>query len=96
MKSIKGKNHNLGAVVPDSVRSLEALGTFHLVLFAFPDCCQTACEMTHYSVICCILIDVKYFFPQHALPLPGFIFLASDIYDHAALFNKSGEFGVTQ
>ncbi|GAB5568798.1 UDP-xylose and UDP-N-acetylglucosamine transporter isoform X1 [Prionailurus iriomotensis] len=25
----------------------------------------------------------------HALPLPGFIFLASDIYDHAVLFNKS-------
>ncbi|XP_014390645.1 PREDICTED: UDP-xylose and UDP-N-acetylglucosamine transporter isoform X5 [Myotis brandtii] len=28
-------------------------------------------------------------FYNHALPLPGFIFLASDIYDHAALFNKS-------
>ncbi|XP_032339265.1 UDP-xylose and UDP-N-acetylglucosamine transporter isoform X3 [Camelus ferus] len=29
-------------------------------------------------------------FYNHALPLPGFIFLASDIYDHAVLFNKSG------
>uniref|UniRef100_A0A8D1V106 Solute carrier family 35 member B4 n=1 Tax=Sus scrofa TaxID=9823 RepID=A0A8D1V106_PIG len=28
-------------------------------------------------------------FYNHALPLPGFIFLASDIYDHAVLFNKS-------
>ncbi|XP_044533389.1 UDP-xylose and UDP-N-acetylglucosamine transporter [Gracilinanus agilis] len=28
-------------------------------------------------------------FYNHALPLPGFIFLASDIYDHALLFNKS-------
>ncbi|XP_064145770.1 nucleotide sugar transporter SLC35B4 isoform X3 [Loxodonta africana] len=29
-------------------------------------------------------------FYNHALPLPGFIFLASDIYDHAVLFSKSG------
>ncbi|XP_032499111.1 UDP-xylose and UDP-N-acetylglucosamine transporter isoform X1 [Phocoena sinus] len=28
-------------------------------------------------------------FYNHALPLPGFIFLASDIYDHAVLFNNS-------
>ncbi|KAB0395619.1 hypothetical protein E2I00_003776, partial [Balaenoptera physalus] len=28
-------------------------------------------------------------FYNHALPLPGFIFLASDIYDHAVLFNTS-------
>ncbi|XP_029773867.1 UDP-xylose and UDP-N-acetylglucosamine transporter [Suricata suricatta] len=28
-------------------------------------------------------------FYNHALPLPGFVFLASDIYDHAVLFNKS-------
>lgn len=28
-------------------------------------------------------------FYNHALPLPGFIFLASDIYDHVILFNKS-------
>ncbi|KAL6087969.1 hypothetical protein STEG23_022603 [Scotinomys teguina] len=28
-------------------------------------------------------------FYNHALPLPGFIFLASDIYDHVVLFNKS-------
>ncbi|XP_007504403.1 nucleotide sugar transporter SLC35B4 isoform X2 [Monodelphis domestica] len=28
-------------------------------------------------------------FYNHALPLPGFILLASDIYDHALLFNKS-------
>uniref|UniRef100_A0A8C4MEW1 Solute carrier family 35 member B4 n=1 Tax=Equus asinus asinus TaxID=83772 RepID=A0A8C4MEW1_EQUAS len=28
-------------------------------------------------------------FYNHALPLPGFIFLSSDIYDHAVLFNKS-------
>uniref|UniRef100_A0A4X1VRB5 Solute carrier family 35 member B4 n=2 Tax=Sus scrofa TaxID=9823 RepID=A0A4X1VRB5_PIG len=35
-------------------------------------------------------------FYNHALPLPGFIFLASDIYDHAVLFNKSGEFGIIQ
>ncbi|XP_036761475.1 nucleotide sugar transporter SLC35B4 [Manis pentadactyla] len=28
-------------------------------------------------------------FYNHALPLPGFIFLASDIYDHALLFSKS-------
>ncbi|XP_023420059.1 nucleotide sugar transporter SLC35B4 isoform X1 [Cavia porcellus] len=28
-------------------------------------------------------------FYNHALPLPGFIFLASDIYDHAVLFSKS-------
>ncbi|XP_006861209.1 PREDICTED: UDP-xylose and UDP-N-acetylglucosamine transporter [Chrysochloris asiatica] len=28
-------------------------------------------------------------FYNHALPLPGFIFLASDIYNHAVLFNKS-------
>ncbi|XP_031794948.1 UDP-xylose and UDP-N-acetylglucosamine transporter isoform X2 [Sarcophilus harrisii] len=28
-------------------------------------------------------------FYNHALPLPGFIFLASDIYNHALLFNKS-------
>ncbi|XP_030681693.1 UDP-xylose and UDP-N-acetylglucosamine transporter isoform X2 [Nomascus leucogenys] len=30
-------------------------------------------------------------FYNHALPLPGFVFLASDIYDHAVLFNKSGD-----
>ena len=27
---------------------------------------------------------------QHALPLPGFIFLATDIYNHAIMFNKTG------
>ncbi|XP_049750617.1 UDP-xylose and UDP-N-acetylglucosamine transporter isoform X2 [Elephas maximus indicus] len=31
-------------------------------------------------------------FYNHALPLPGFIFLASDIYDHAVLFSKSEPF----
>ncbi|EFB15780.1 hypothetical protein PANDA_011668, partial [Ailuropoda melanoleuca] len=33
-------------------------------------------------------------FYNHALPLPGFIFLASDIYDHAVLFNKSALYQV--
>lgn len=33
-------------------------------------------------------------FYNHALPLPGFIFLASDIYDHVVLFNKSGKCGL--
>ncbi|XP_024410754.2 nucleotide sugar transporter SLC35B4 isoform X2 [Desmodus rotundus] len=33
-------------------------------------------------------------FYNHALPLPGFIFLASDIYSHAVLFNKSESYQV--
>ncbi|XP_017198174.1 nucleotide sugar transporter SLC35B4 isoform X2 [Oryctolagus cuniculus] len=33
-------------------------------------------------------------FYNHALPLPGFIFLASDIYDHAVLFNKSESYQI--
>lgn len=33
-------------------------------------------------------------FYNHALPLPGFIFLASDIYDHAVLFNKSESYEI--
>ncbi|KAF6086847.1 solute carrier family 35 member B4 [Phyllostomus discolor] len=33
-------------------------------------------------------------FYNHALPLPGFIFLASDIYNHAVLFNKSESYQV--
>ena len=27
---------------------------------------------------------------QHALPLPGFFFLATDIYNHVLMFNKTG------
>lgn len=32
-----------------------------------------------------------FFSPQHALPLPGFLLLAPNIYQHAVLFNQSGE-----
>ncbi|XP_027761466.1 UDP-xylose and UDP-N-acetylglucosamine transporter-like [Empidonax traillii] len=32
--------------------------------------------------------------PQHALPLPGFLLLAPDIYRHAVLFNQSEPFQV--
>lgn len=47
--------------------------------------------------LCCggfAVTSVIHFSPQHALPLPGFIFLASDIYEHVVLFNKSGKSGV--
>ena len=35
-------------------------------------------------------IDNLFLLFQHALPLPGFIFLATDIYNHVLMFNKTG------
>lgn len=32
-----------------------------------------------------------WFFFQHCLPLPGFLLLSTDIYNHCVLFNQSSE-----
>ncbi|ELW68790.1 UDP-xylose and UDP-N-acetylglucosamine transporter [Tupaia chinensis] len=46
----------------------------------------TSIALVSVGIFICTFMSAK---QVHALPLPGFIFLASDIYDHAVLFNKS-------
>lgn len=38
-----------------------------------------------------LLTSCFYFSPQHALPLPGFLLLAPNIYHHAVLFSQTGK-----
>lgn len=48
------------------------------------------------SIVCYVTTSLFFTSPffslslQHALPLPGFILLAKDIYEHAIIFNNSG------
>ncbi|KAH0510162.1 UDP-xylose and UDP-N-acetylglucosamine transporter [Microtus ochrogaster] len=46
----------------------------------------TSIALVSAGIFICTFMSAK---QVHALPLPGFIFLASDIYDHVVLFNKS-------
>lgn len=78
--------------MPYDVEGREALDTHLRGAFLLTDS-SSHCKL---SQLCCsgLQLPPMHFFPQHALPLPGFIFLASDIYDHVVLFNKSGKSGV--